>query len=457
MGLRLLFAVCVALALPGPAAAYSKTDVRIAMDDGVELAATLYRPDAPASQALLLFHGLGGTRASTNILAEQAFADGYTVLTFDFRGHGDSGGLFSANGAREMADVARLYEWLAARPGIDRGRIGAWGISLGGGAVLRSIGEGVPFAAAEVVETWTDLYSALLPGGLAKSGAIYGFVSSVPSARTAPEVLAIREDALASRNLPALRTFAQARSTQALLGRGYPPTFVFQGRRDFAFGLEQGIAAFRGLSGPKRLYIGPFGHAPSTFPGPDGAEVFRQGRAWFDRFLKGVPNGIDTRPAVELAPDPYRAGASRSSSTPPATRLVRVRFAGGGRIAATASRTLGARLGGVETFGRPVVRLRASGSFPHLVARLDALAPDGRTITVAEGGAKLRLSSRPRLVSIPLASQATTIPRGSRLRLRLGPTSGDLLYIIGVPSQTSIRVDRVTLDLPVLRTPVSRP
>ena len=52
------------------------------------------------------------------------------VLSFDFRGHGQSGGLVSIDGPRELADAREIYDQLAARPEIDKTNIGAWGISL---------------------------------------------------------------------------------------------------------------------------------------------------------------------------------------------------------------------------------------------------------------------------------------------------------------------------------------
>ena len=79
-----------------------------------------------------------------------------------------------------MADARDVFNQLADRPEIDRTRIGAWGISLGGGAVLRSLVEGVPWAAVETCETWTNLFGALAPQNLSKSGAIFQFLSSVP-------------------------------------------------------------------------------------------------------------------------------------------------------------------------------------------------------------------------------------------------------------------------------------
>ena len=147
---------------PSRALAYTKTELTLPMDDGAALASTLYVPTGAAPvggwPAIVMFHGLGGNRQSMNTIAENTFANqDYVVLTFDTRGHGQSGGLFSAVGAREVQDYRALHAWLAARDDVRDDRIGAWGISLGGGAVLRSLYEGVPFAAAEVVETWSDL------------------------------------------------------------------------------------------------------------------------------------------------------------------------------------------------------------------------------------------------------------------------------------------------------------
>lgn len=454
---------------PVEAGAFTKSDVTIPMDDGVPIAATLYEPpldhgcgDRPRPllvPGIVMFHGIGGTRRDMNAIAEQTFArQGYAVLTFDTRGHGEAGGLFSVVGERELRDYRALFDWLGARANVDERKIGAWGISLGGGAVWRSLREGIPFAAAEVVETWTDLYGALAPQDLSKSGAVYGFVNSVPAARTAPEVTAVAASAIRSGDPGQLRAFAAPRSARPSLRQIRTPVLVFQGRRDFAFGLDQGVAAFRGLAGPKRLYIGPFGHAPSTFPGPDAEALFAEASEWFARFLKGdTTNGIDRRPAVRLLGEPYRGRGAQYAGLPP-TRTLRFAVRGRNTLSSSGSavRTVARTRVLLETFGAPVVRVAASGTYPHLVAVLKARTPDGREITVSAGGAALRLTRRPRTVSIRLISQVTTIPRGSRLTLRLGATSGDLLYLVGVPPRARATLGNATLTLPVLRNPVSR-
>ena len=146
------------------------------MDDGVSIAATLYVPDGAAPPggwpAIVFLHGLSGNRQQMNALVEgYGFTGGsYAVLTFDARGHGESGGLVGIDGPREVADIRAIHDWLAARPDVSDTKIGAWGISYGGGGVFNSLVAGVPWAAVVTVETWTDLYSALMPQGLVKSG-----------------------------------------------------------------------------------------------------------------------------------------------------------------------------------------------------------------------------------------------------------------------------------------------
>ena len=183
----------------------------VTASDGTQLATSLYvptgAPPAGGCPAIVMFHGIGGTRASMNMIAEQTFANrGFVVLTADHRGHGQSGGLFNVNGPSEIQDARDLYDWLAARPGVDRAHIGAFGISLGGGVVFGALRAGVPFAAAEVLETWVDLPRALAPGRLAKSGAIFQFLNSVAPDRTSPELNGLKSSFLTSTSYAAIRS-----------------------------------------------------------------------------------------------------------------------------------------------------------------------------------------------------------------------------------------------------------
>jgi pimeloyl-ACP methyl ester carboxylesterase len=464
----------IALALPATAGAFGKTDQPIQVSDGAKLATTYYVPDGapPAGgwPAVMLLHGLGASRnsgsplgASLNSIAETQLApQGYAVLTYDARGHGQSEGLVSIDGPREIQDVRELFNWLAAQPGINGQRIGAFGYSYGGGAILRATAEGVPFAAIEPTITWTDLYSALVPQDLARSGIVLGFWQSI-AARAAPDLEPLVNDALAGRNLGAVHAFSDERSTRALLGSIRAPTLLMQGRRDFAFNVDQALAAYARLSGPRRLYLSDFGHPPASNPAGEPAHVLPLARRWFDRFLKGLPNGVDTEPPVEIAPDPW-TGRTYSYRSLPARKTLRLAFPGRKEIGSTAKavRTLPRRKARLETFGAPLLRvaLASPNGWPHVVAVLSALTPQGREIVVSSGGARVRLGQRPKQVAIWLISQVTNIPPRSRLRLTVAATStaqnsGNLLYLTGVPRSARLVVGRARLTLPILAKPIS--
>src|SRR6266545_2764158 len=426
--------VALAFAFPATASAFGKEDRQILMSDGVKIAATYYVPDGapPAGgwPAVMLLHGLGGSRTGP--------------------------------APRGIQDVRELFNWLAAQPGVNVQRIGAFGYSYGGGAIWRATAEGVPFAAIEVATTWTDLYSALAPQNLARSGVVLGFWQSI-APRAAPDIAPIVQDVLAGRNLAAVRAFAAQRSTRQLLGRIKVPTYLLQGRRDFAFDLDQALVPYARLKVPKRLYLADFGHAPAPLPRGELEHVLPEMRLWFDRFLKGLPNWIDKQPPVEIAPDPW-TGRTFSSRALPRRRTLAVRFPGAGSIGyrGKVARTRPRLRRALETFGAPVLRvsLASSTGWPHVVAVLSAVTPRGGEIVVSAGGARTRLGRRPKRVTIRLISQATSIPRGSRLRLTIAATStaqssGNLLYLSGVPRSAQLEVGAARLALPVLVKPIS--
>jgi fermentation-respiration switch protein FrsA (DUF1100 family) len=457
----------LALLASGRASAFTKQDLALTMSDGARLAATLYEPAAappPAGfPAIVMLHGVGGKRQDLDPIARSFSSNDYVVVAFDARGYGQSGGLASIDGPREIADTRAVFDWLAARPEIDRHHIGAWGISLGGGAVLRSLVQGVPWETVEVLQTWTDLYSALAPQNLAKSGAIYSFLSSATQNRLDPSVLAVADDALANRNLRSLRSFASVRSSRRLLSSVRTPVLMFQGRRDFEFDIAQAKAGYRLLKGPKGLYVGDFGHSPSTFPGPDFVAVVGYGLDWFNRYLRGLP--VDLPFSFGLAADPWRDSVALYGDLPSTRRLAfrlsgRATIRSSGRIVRATAKTR-RRL---ETFGSPKVRLRVrlSGGWSRLVAVLTARPPHGAEVVVSEGGINTAGLRGRRRLTIRMIDQATLIRRGSRLRLTLASSSlaqdpANLLYLnLPMPAAARISIREAKLVLPVLLHPVSR-
>jgi predicted acyl esterase len=465
--LAALAALLVLVAGEAPASSLARQDVSIPMDDGVSIAATLYVPEGtmPAGgwPAIVFLHGLSGNRQQMNALAEGYGFVGqdYAVLSFDARGHGQSGGLVGIDGPREIADTRAIRDWLAARPDVSDTRIGAWGISYGGGAIFNSLVAGVPWAAVVTVETWTDLYSALMPQGLVKSGLVAGLAGSIPEAKRDPSLTAVQAAAFAG-NTAAVRPWAAERSSLSRLGSVTTPVFMAQGRRDFLFGIDQGSLAFKRLKGPKVLYVGLHGHAPSTFPAADTTFLMGQARSWFDTYLRNVP-GSRALAAVAVASERFTGKAPWTTSLPK-TSPTTVAFPGVSTFARSgkAVRTSAPLRKAIEIFGAPTVRVpvAASGGWSRLVAVLTARTPQGSEILVSAGGTPTRNGSR--TVTIRMIDQATFVPRESRLTLTLASSStaqasSNLLYLdLPMPARARVRLGAAVLRLPGLQTPVTR-
>lgn len=450
---------------PGSVAA--RLDVSIPMDDGVSVAATLYVPDGAAPTggwpAIVFLHGLSGNRQQMNALVEgYGFSSGsYAVLSFDARGHGGSGGLVGIDGPREVADIRAIRDWLAARPDVSDTRIGAWGISYGGGGIFNSLVAGVPWAAVVTVETWTDLYSALMPQGLVKSGLVAGLAGSIPPEKRDPSLDAVTAAAFAG-NTAAVRPWAAERSSLSKLGAVTTPVFMAQGRRDFLFGIDQGARAFQRLKGPKTLYVGLHGHAPSTFPAPDTGFLMERARAWFDCHLRTT--GCDgAQASVYVASEKFSGQVPRRGTVPPVSPTF-VSFPGVTTFARSgkAVRTSAPLRKAIEVYGAPTVRtsIAASGGWSRLVAVLTARTPAGKEILISAGGVPTKPGAQK--VTIQLINQATFVPRGSRLTLTLASSStaqstANLLYLDLPMAQTArARIGTAVLKLPGLRTPVTK-
>lgn len=147
-------------------AAIQRRDVEF-ISGGVPCAAWLYTtPGASEPRPMVIMgHGLGAVREMRlAAFAERFAANGWSVLVFDYRHLGASGGQ-----PRQLLDIGRqLADWRAAvafartLPEVDVERIALWGTSFGGGHVLQ-IGSDNPQVAAIVAQCpFTDGPSSLI-------------------------------------------------------------------------------------------------------------------------------------------------------------------------------------------------------------------------------------------------------------------------------------------------------
>ncbi|WP_052227162.1 alpha/beta hydrolase [Rhodococcus sp. Chr-9] len=126
-----------------------------------ECAAWLYTaPDLNGPRPMVIMgHGLGAVREMRlDAYAERFAAAGWSVLVFDYRHLGASGGA-----PRQILDIGRQRaDWHAALafartlPEVDVNRIALWGSSFGGGHVLRVASEDTRIAAIVAQCPFTD-------------------------------------------------------------------------------------------------------------------------------------------------------------------------------------------------------------------------------------------------------------------------------------------------------------
>jgi hypothetical protein len=163
-------------------------DVPIRMDDGLELRADVFLPDAEGRYPAILSYGpygkglafQDGYKTAWDIMARQnpdALAgssnryqnwevvdpekwvpDGYAVIRIDSRGAGRSPGYLAHNNARETRDIHDCIEWTAAQPWCS-GKVGMNGISYYASNQWRAAAAQPPHLAAICAwEGWNDAY-----------------------------------------------------------------------------------------------------------------------------------------------------------------------------------------------------------------------------------------------------------------------------------------------------------
>ncbi|MQY26089.1 alpha/beta hydrolase [Nocardia aurantia] len=128
---------------------------------GDTCAAWLYsKPDSQGPRPLVIMgHGLGAVREMRlDAYAERFAAAGWSVLVFDYRHLGASGGY-----PRQLLDIGKQRaDWHAALkfaralPDVDADRIALWGSSFGGGHVLQIASEDSGVAAVVAQCPFTD-------------------------------------------------------------------------------------------------------------------------------------------------------------------------------------------------------------------------------------------------------------------------------------------------------------
>jgi pimeloyl-ACP methyl ester carboxylesterase len=86
---------------------------------------------------VIVLHGYGAHRAGRTLRQVEVLSThGYGILTYDLRGHGQSGGDMRSRGWQDPIDLEAALDYLQDRGDVDMTRIGIFGFSVGGQIAL---------------------------------------------------------------------------------------------------------------------------------------------------------------------------------------------------------------------------------------------------------------------------------------------------------------------------------
>ena len=444
-------------------------DVRIELSDGTRLSARIWFPEGSGPwPAILEYHPYPKryTTARRDEIAHGYFAQmGYVAIRVDMRGSGDSEGAMSDEYTdQERRDALDIIEWVAGQAW-SSGALGMYGLSWGGfnSLQLAAIAPD-PLKAVAVAGATDDRYreDVHFMGGVMASEHI-GWAAALLSFLTRPPDPAIagrRWKGLWRRRLETLDwvlpSWLEHPARDSFWTSGFPtaapeglrvPALVAAGTADvFAASVLRMVARqpdlVKGIIGP---WVHRFPHEGLPAPAVDW---MNQCTRWFDRWLKGEPNGVEKDPRLRVfvsgshGPCEY-AGAERpggwyalqqipgENTDHKEMRLGRDHTLGSdrasGKVTVSTPQTLGLASGEImpmgwgadlpddqsaddalsvcfETgplersmvvIGQPVLTLRLARDSrdAFLVARLCDVAPDGSSVRVGLGARNLALDA----------------------------------------------------------------
>jgi putative CocE/NonD family hydrolase len=337
----------------------------VTMSDGVQLAADVYVPTQPDGSpargrfpVILSQTPYGKESAVTTQSMGPGFGGdgyypylvqrGYIDVVADVRGSGQSGGDFSLFGPREKQDGVELVRWASRLPGSTH-RVGLAGSSyLGLNQIFTAAlaGRGSPIKAIAPSTVGNDTYRDLAFGGGIPNlefGAVWeGLRASMtdgPAQEVAPRLAnlarfdgglytetdtggprAFDNDFWGIRAASNYLDRVVRNGVPALITSGWHDVYQRGAVLDYT-GLQNAWSRLHRHTGkpaslvppmtrptkPTGRYqavIGPWFHNPATL----GLTFQQYQLAWFDRWLKGIPNGIDRTAAPLHA---FELGANR--------------------------------------------------------------------------------------------------------------------------------------------------
>ena len=354
------------------ATAVSNTDVTLTMSDGVGLAGILTQPSSPGPHPAIVFISSWGLPDFEYYdQAQQFAADGYIVLEYDPRGFYNSGGTIDVASPQDVADVSTVITWLLANTSANPSEIGVGGVSYGAGLSLLAAANDPRIKAVASMSTWTDLDYSLYPNNTRHQESTDLLAAAAElTGRLSPDFENILSDFYADKDVPQILQWGAVRSPQTYINEinaNNPAVFISNGLQDSIFAPNQLTPFYNDLTTPKYLMLQPGDHATAEAGGLLGLSnsVWTNVHAWFDHYLTGAANGIDTQDPVQVEP----VGGSSYEGYPSLSAL------------STSSATF--QLGGANWLGTGSLSYAAPGSWSTGISVGTATCASGGTLEVS--------------------------------------------------------------------------
>ncbi|NDW44406.1 CocE/NonD family hydrolase [Ruegeria sp. PrR005] len=507
-------------------------DMGITLSDGTRLSARVWRPvdsgtdPVPAILEYLPYRKRDGTCARDALTHPWMAKRGYACIRVDIRGNGDSQGVMEDEYTQqELDDAVEVIHWLAAQPWCS-GTVGMMGISWGGFNSLQVAAmQPDPLKAIITLCSTVDRYAedihfkggCLLNENLGWGATMWCFSSRAPDPALVGE--AWREMWLerlrAQPFLPEI--WLQHQTRDAYWQHGSicedfmavkTPTLAISGWGDSYMNTVPQLVdnlqtVVKGINGP---WIHKYPHF--AIPGPR-IGFLQEALRWWDRWLKGVENGVEDEPDYRayvmdgIAPEtkslfrPGRWIAEQAGSTrhlPVETlHLTDNGLGAKGSLTAQVSTPLhagmdcgeygsffaGPELPGdqrlddalsvtfdsaplpqrMDIVGAPRIRLRLSSDKPQaqIAVRLNHVLPDGTSARITWG--VLNLTHRdshaaPQVlepgrvydITFDLDHIGYRVPAGHRLRVAVSSSYWPMIW--PSPERTCLTLHEAAIDLP---------
>jgi predicted acyl esterase len=247
-----------------------------------------------------------------NVLAN----DGYVVVSYSSRGFGTLCSLNPACGYIDIAgpltvgDVSTVITWALNNTPSNPNEIGVSGISYGAGASLLAAENDSRIKAVASMSTWADLLASLDANQTPSSQGVglLSFASYLGKPGTL--MTQVNNDVLALNFAGAVQAVDNDPDTPgrspitniAKINANGPAVFVANAFEDSLFVPSQLINFYNQLTVPKMMMFSHGDHTTAEISGAEGFpnEIYTAVNDWFDHYLKGIDNGINTQQPVQL-------------------------------------------------------------------------------------------------------------------------------------------------------------